>query len=109
MPARAERRAAAAARRSPSCASATSRSARDTPDYHALVVANMVLGGQFVSRINLNLREDKGFTYGARTAFEFRRHAGPVRAAGQRADGGDGDARSRNRSARSPASAARGR
>ena len=37
----------------------------------------MVLGGQFVSRINLNLREDKGFTYGARTAFEFRRLPGP--------------------------------
>src|SRR5439155_14258434 len=41
--------------------------ARNTPDYHALIAANMVLGGQFVSRINLNLREDKGFTYGARS------------------------------------------
>jgi predicted Zn-dependent peptidase len=51
--------------------------ARDTPDYHALVTANMVLGGQFVSRINLNLREDKGVTYGARTAFDFRRRPGP--------------------------------
>jgi zinc protease len=51
--------------------------ARRTPDYHALVAANMVLGGQFVSRINLNLRQDKGFTYGARTAFEFRRLPGP--------------------------------
>jgi zinc protease len=51
--------------------------ARNTPDYHALVTANMVLGGQFTSRINLNLREDKGFTYGARTAFEFRRRPGP--------------------------------
>jgi zinc protease len=50
---------------------------RDTPDYHALVVANTILGGQFVSRINLNLREDKGLTYGARTAFEFRRLSGP--------------------------------
>ncbi|HZT76793.1 MAG TPA: pitrilysin family protein [Vicinamibacterales bacterium] len=50
---------------------------RSTPDYHALLVANAILGGQFVSRINLNLREDKGFTYGARTAFEFRRMAGP--------------------------------
>jgi predicted Zn-dependent peptidase len=36
-----------------------------------------VLGGQFVSRINMNLREEKGFTYGARTAFEFRRGPGP--------------------------------
>ena len=50
---------------------------RDTPDYHALVVANTILGGQFVSRINLNLREHKGVTYGARTAFEFRRLPGP--------------------------------
>ena len=50
---------------------------RDTPDYHALLVANTILGGQFVSRINLNLREDKGLTYGARTAFEFRRLPGP--------------------------------
>ena len=41
--------------------------------------ANTILGGQFVSRINLNLREDKGLTYGARTAFEFRRLLGPVR------------------------------
>lgn len=50
---------------------------RNTPDYHALVAANMVLGGQFVSRINLKLREEKGLTYGARTSFDFRRMAGP--------------------------------
>ena len=50
---------------------------RDTPDYHALVATNMVLGGQFVSRVNLNLRQDKGFTYGARTSFDFRRMPGP--------------------------------
>jgi predicted Zn-dependent peptidase len=50
---------------------------RRTPDYHAAMVANMILGGQFVSRINMNLREDKGYTYGARTAFEFRRAPGP--------------------------------
>jgi zinc protease len=50
---------------------------RSTPDYHTLLAANMVLGGQFVSRINLNLREDKGFTYGARTTFDFRRLPGP--------------------------------
>lgn len=50
---------------------------RSTPDYYSLVAANMILGGQFVSRLNMNLREDKGFTYGARTAFEFRRQPGP--------------------------------
>jgi predicted Zn-dependent peptidase len=51
--------------------------ARNTPDYHAIIAANMVLGGQFVSRINLNLRQDKGYTYGARTGFDFRRRPGP--------------------------------
>jgi predicted Zn-dependent peptidase len=50
---------------------------RKSPDYHAALVANVILGGQFVSRINMNLREDKGYTYGARTAFEFRRAPGP--------------------------------
>jgi predicted Zn-dependent peptidase len=50
---------------------------RSTPDYHALVAANMVLGGQYVSRINMNLRGDKGITYGAGSAFDFRRHPGP--------------------------------
>jgi len=51
--------------------------ARDTPDYHPLIVLNMVLGGQFVSRINMKLRQEKGLTYGARTAFDFRRGRGP--------------------------------
>lgn len=50
---------------------------RSTPDYHAVLVLNMILGGQFVSRLNMNLREDKGYTYGARTSFEFRRGPGP--------------------------------
>ena len=50
---------------------------RASPDYHALLVLNMVLGGQFVSRINLNLREDKGYTYGARTSFDYRVGRGP--------------------------------
>jgi zinc protease len=50
---------------------------RSTTDYHALLVLNMILGGQFVSRINMNLREEKGYTYGARTSFEFRKGPGP--------------------------------
>jgi zinc protease len=50
---------------------------RSTPDYHALLVLNLILGGQFVSRINMKLREEKGYTYGARTAFELRRGPGP--------------------------------
>jgi zinc protease len=51
--------------------------ARNTSDYHVLVALNLVLGGQFVSRINNNLRERKGYTYGARTNFDFRRGRGP--------------------------------
>lgn len=50
---------------------------RRTPDYHALVLLNTVLGGQFVSRLNMNLREDKGYTYGVRTGFDLRRGDGP--------------------------------
>ncbi len=50
---------------------------RSTPDYPALVLLNTVLGGQFVSRLNLNLREDKGYTYGVRTGFDLRRGEGP--------------------------------
>ena len=51
--------------------------ARTDPDYLRLLVLNMVLGGQFVSRVNMKLREEKGYTYGARTAFEARRGPGP--------------------------------
>jgi predicted Zn-dependent peptidase len=50
---------------------------RKTPDYHPLLVLNAILGGQFVSRLNMNLREDKGYTYGARSGFDFRRSNGP--------------------------------
>jgi predicted Zn-dependent peptidase len=50
---------------------------RDTPDYPALVVMNAVVGGQFVSRINLKLREEKGYTYGARTGFDWRKGLAP--------------------------------
>ena len=51
--------------------------ARRTPDFHALQVLNMTLGGQFVSRLNLSLREEKGYTYGVRTGFDCRRAPGP--------------------------------
>lgn len=50
---------------------------RDTPDYPGLLVLNSVLGGQFVSRVNLKLREEKGYTYGARTGFDWRRGISP--------------------------------
>ena len=50
---------------------------RKTPDFHALVLLNAVLGGHFSSRLNLNLRERKGYTYSVRSVFDFRRLAGP--------------------------------
>lgn len=56
--------------------------ARTSPDYYALSVLNTVLGGQFSSRINLNIRENKGYTYGARSAFTFLRGPGPFMASG---------------------------
>jgi zinc protease len=53
---------------------------RSTSDYFALRVLNTVLGGSFSSRLNLNLRETKGYTYGASSAFGLRRNAGPFTA-----------------------------
>jgi zinc protease len=50
---------------------------RNTPDYFDVVVMNAVLGGLFSSRINLNLREVHGYTYGASSAFDWRRGTGP--------------------------------
>jgi predicted Zn-dependent peptidase len=50
---------------------------RSTEDYFPLTVMNALLGGVFNSRINLNLRERHGYTYGARSAFAFRRQSGP--------------------------------
>jgi zinc protease len=50
---------------------------RATPDYHAIEVMNTALGGLFSSRINMNLREAHGYTYGAYSQFVFRRSAGP--------------------------------
>jgi zinc protease len=51
--------------------------ARSTEDYFPLSIMNALLGGVFNSRINLNLRERHGYTYGARSTFAFRRQAGP--------------------------------
>ncbi len=54
---------------------------RKSPDYYSLVVMNSVFGGQFSSRLNLNLREKKGYTYGARTSLDWRvRQNGPFTA-----------------------------
>jgi zinc protease len=45
---------------------------RKTTDYFPLHVMNTALGGQFASRLNMNLRENKGFTYGARSSSDWR-------------------------------------
>lgn len=50
---------------------------RTHPDLDAIRVASYTLGGSFTSRINNRLREELGFTYGARAGFEPRRAAGP--------------------------------
>ena len=49
---------------------------RATPDYPAIEVMNSELGGLFSSRINLNLREEHGYTYGASSVFVYRRSQG---------------------------------
>jgi zinc protease len=46
-------------------------------DFFPIVVMNAILGGLFSSRINLNLREEHAYTYGAFSSFDWRRQAGP--------------------------------
>ena len=50
---------------------------RSTEDFFALQVMNTILGGSFTSRLNNNLRETKGYTYGAFSGFAMRQQAGP--------------------------------
>lgn len=50
---------------------------RLTPDYFPLVVMNTILGGAFTSRLNANLREEHGYTYGANSRFNFQPLPGP--------------------------------
>jgi zinc protease len=54
---------------------------RKTPDFYALSVLNTILGGSFTSRLNQNLREEHGYTYGARSRSEMRHQTGPFYAA----------------------------
>jgi zinc protease len=53
---------------------------RTAPDYAALTVMNTILGGSFSSRLNDILREQKGFTYGARSGFSWQPVPGPFTA-----------------------------
>jgi zinc protease len=50
---------------------------RKHPDFFPTLVMNAVLGGLFGSRINLNLREAHGYTYGASSFYDWRRGPGP--------------------------------
>jgi predicted Zn-dependent peptidase len=54
---------------------------RSTPDYFVLRVLNTILGEAFTSRLNQNLREEHGYTYGASSRFDMRGSAGPFYAA----------------------------
>jgi len=56
---------------------------RSTKDYFALTVMNTILGGSFSSRLNQNLREARGYTYGAGSRFDMRRAAGPFTASAE--------------------------
>jgi zinc protease len=56
---------------------------RSTRDYFALNVLNTILGGSFTSRLNQNLREKHGYTYGARSRFDMRQSAGPFTASAE--------------------------
>jgi predicted Zn-dependent peptidase len=53
---------------------------RSTDDYFSILVMNTILGGAFTSRLNNNLRETHGYTYGAGSGFAMRRSAGPFTA-----------------------------
>jgi predicted Zn-dependent peptidase len=51
--------------------------ARSVPRFEHVMVLNQILGGQFSSRLNAKLREERGFTYGVRSHFDFRNQPGP--------------------------------
>ena len=55
---------------------------RNTPDYFALQVLNTILGGQFQSRLNANIREQKGYSYGVNSGFSYGKGPGAFRAGG---------------------------
>jgi len=55
---------------------------RNTPDYFALLVLNHILGGLFQSRLNANIREQKGYSYGVGSGFAYGKGPGAFRAGG---------------------------
>ena len=55
---------------------------RNTPDYYALQVMNTILGGMFQSRLNANIREEKGYSYGVGSQFSYGKGPGAFTAFG---------------------------
>jgi zinc protease len=55
---------------------------RNTPDYDALQVMNTILGGMFQSRLNANIREEKGYSYGVSSNLGFGKGPGAFRNGG---------------------------
>jgi zinc protease len=55
---------------------------RSTPDYFALQVMNTILGGMFQSRLNANIREEKGYSYGVNSNFAYGKGPGAFRTGG---------------------------
>jgi predicted Zn-dependent peptidase len=51
--------------------------ARSNPDHYKVLLLNQLLGGYFLSRLNMNLRQDKGITYGINSGFSIRERTGP--------------------------------
>jgi zinc protease len=56
---------------------------RSTSDYYALQVMNTILGGMFQSRLNANIREDKGYSYGVSSGFAYGKGPGAFRTGGE--------------------------
>jgi len=55
---------------------------RNTPDYYAMQVMNTMLGGMFQSRLNANIREEKGYSYGVSSGFAYGKGPGAFRTGG---------------------------
>jgi zinc protease len=55
---------------------------RSTPDYYAIQVMNTMLGGMFQSRLNANIREEKGYSYGVSSSFAHGKGPGAFRTGG---------------------------
>ena len=54
----------------------------NTPDYYAIQVMHTILGGMFQSRLNANIREEKGYSYGVSSNFGYGKGPGPFRTGG---------------------------